>query len=422
MIIEQYITCPETRSKLCKGPLAHLINGFCFWLKDLGFSHGLIYLHLLNISRFNDYLAEVYPQSLTVVSSLDVDDFFKNYFLPCHKRAISTHHLKSIHYALNRFVAYLKELDCFIDEKRVPLYQSLLDAYLSWLKRYQHLAAGSIELRRHSITHLFSWLGPQATLEGLSKLTSPQIETFFLTCAKDMGRSARRSLQAALRTFFRFCLQKGLIKQHLDKAVPTLRTYKLATVPREIDNTLAKEIIQSIDKSTSVGKRDHAILMLLYTFGVRAGQVAALRLTDIHWAKAQIYVKASKNGKSTLLPLTEEVGNSLFDYIKQARPASECPEVFITSRGPYRSLCHSSAISELVRRHVIQTGIDLPTKGAHLFRHCFAGRMVQQGNSLKAVADMLGHSCLSTTFIYTKIDFNALKQVALSWPVEDSTC
>lgn len=243
-----------------------------------------------------------------------------------------------------------------------------------------------------------------------------------MTHAKDMGRSARRSLQAALRTFFRFCLQQGTITLPLDKAVPTLRTYKLATVPRSISEEQAQALLGSIDRQASVGKRNYAIVMLLYTFGVRCGQVAALRLEDIHWSKAQILFRATKHGKETLLPLTEEVGNCLFSYIKDARPDSVCPEVFLTARAPYRSLCHSEAISEIIRRDVIKMDFDLPTKGAHLFRHCFAGRMVQQGNSLKAVADMLGHCCLSTTFIYTKIDFNALQQVALPWPQEGSTC
>ena len=422
MTLEKFVTNPETRSKLCNGPLAHLINGFCFWLQEFGFSHNLICKHLLNISRFNDYLAGINPQSLAVVTSQDIDGFFKDYFLPCHNRAISPHHLKCIHYSVNRFIAYLEQQGCFIIKRQVPLYQPLLDAYLSWLLNYQNLAPDSIVLRRKSIIHFFLWLGPQATLKGLSKLTGSQIETFFLTRAKNMRQAARRSLQAALRTFFRFCLQKGYIKQNLDKAVPTLRTYKLATVPPTIDDEAAKNLLQSIDIGTRVGKRDHVIIMLLYTFGVRRRQIALLRLEDIFWAKSQILFRANKNGKEVLLPLTEEVGNCLFYYIKEARPDSTCPEVFLTSRAPYRSLCHSCAISQIVRDHIIKADIDSPTRGTQQFRHCFAGRMIQQGNSLNAVADMLGHRCLSTTFIYTKIDFNALKQVALPWPQEVLTC
>jgi site-specific recombinase XerD len=174
-----------------------------------------------------------------------------------------------------------------------------------WLKDYQHLALGSIEVCRHSIRLFFIWLGPQATRKGLTRLTAQQIETFFLTQTKSMGQSARRSLQAALRTFFRFCLQKKFIAQPLDKAVPTIRVYKLATVPRAISEKDAKRLLESIDQSTRVGKRDYAIITLLYTFGVRGGQVAALRLTDIDWAKAQLLFRATKHGKDTLLPLSE---------------------------------------------------------------------------------------------------------------------
>ncbi|HAQ49510.1 MAG TPA: hypothetical protein DCR37_10755 [Glaciecola sp.] len=422
MLLNKFVTCPESRSKLCKGPLACFINYFCFYLQDLGFSHSCIYKHLLNLSRFNDYLAEDSPLPLAMINSLNVERFFKLYFLPCKNGNISAVHLRNIHYSINRFIVYLKQQGCFIKQKQIPIYQPLQDSYLLWLKNYQHLAPGTIDVRRHSIRLFLLWLGLQATCKGLEQLSAQQVETFFLTQAKSMGPSARRSLQAALRTFFRFCLQKGFIKRSLDKAVPTIRVYKLATVPRAISEADAKRLLESIDRSTPVGKRDYAIITLLYTFGVRGGQVAALRLTDIDWAKAQVLFRAMKQGKDTLLPLPEDVGHCLLDYLKDARPNSQCPAVFLTSRGPHRALCHSSMVSELVRRHLVKAGIDLPTKGAHLFRHCFAGRMIQQGNSLKSVADLLGHRALSTTFIYTKIDFNALKQVALPWPQGESSC
>lgn len=422
MLLNNFVSCPQTREKLCNGPLANLTNGFCDWLNEQGFSHGTIYLHLLNISRLNDYLAQRDPYPLTTVSSLDIESFFNNYFLPCNNGAVSANHFRTIHYAVSRFIDYLKQQNCFIDKQQQPLFQPLLDAYLLWLRVHQHLAESSIKLRRLYIAHLLSWLGPQATVDGLSTLTSSQVETFFLTDSKKLQKAGRRSLQAALRTFFRFCFQQDYIKQRLDKAVPTLRTYQLASVPRAIDDEAARKVLCSIDQSTSVGKRDHAIIMLLYTLGLRAGQLAALRLQDINWAKAQILIKAAKNGKSTVLPLTKAVGDALFSYIRDARPDSTCPEVFLTSRAPYRSLAHSRAIGQIVSSHIIQSDINSPTKGTHQFRHCFASRMVAQGHPLNAVADVLGHRSLSNTFIYTKVDFQTLKQVALEWPQEVSTC
>jgi integrase len=200
--------------------------------------------------------------------------------------------------------------------------------------------------------------------------------------------------------------------------VPTLRTYKLATVPRGLTDEQALKVLRSIDRNTNVGRRDYAITKLLYTYGVRGGQVRALRLEDINWALNQILFRASKHGKDSLLPLTTEVGESLLEYLKSARPRSSDPHVFLTSRAPYHALLHANALSAVVERHLRKAGIELSSKGAHAFRHGFATRMLQQGHSLKAIADVLGHRHLGTTFIYTKVDFNSLKEVALPWPQE----
>ena len=106
------------------------------------------------------------------------------------------------------------------------------------------------------------------------------------------------------------------------------------------------------------------------------------------------------------------------DYLQNSRAVSAYPQVFLTMRAPYRPLPHSSSLAAIVARCIQAAGIDIPHKGAHVFRHAFATRMLQQGQPLKAVADVLGHSYLGTTFIYTKVDFNSLRQVALDWPEE----
>jgi site-specific recombinase XerD len=223
-------------------------------------------------------------------------------------------------------------------------------------------------------------------------------------------------MQAALRTFLRFCLSQGYIQRPLQHAVPTWRTYKLATVPRGLTDEQALKALQGIDRNSKVGRRDYAIFKLLYTYGVRGGQVRALRHHDINWAQSQILFRTSKHGKDSLLPLTVEVGESLLEYLKNARPRSSDPHVFLTSRAPYRALAHSNALSAMVERHLRKAGIEVSSKGAHAFRHGFATRMLHEGHSLKAIADVLGHRHLGTTFIYTKVDFNSLKEVALAWP------
>jgi site-specific recombinase XerD len=189
-------------------------------------------------------------------------------------------------------------------------------------------------------------------------------------------------------------------------------------VPRGVNESQAQTILQSVDCSTPVGRRDYAILTILHTYGVRGGQVRALKLSDIDWNNGQILFKATKNGKDSVLPITREVGESILNYLREGRPACSCPEVFIKSRAPYRSLTQSGTLSAIVNRYITGADINVSSKGSHVFRHAFATRKVAEGYSLKAVADVLGHRYLSTTFMYTKVDFNALSQVAMEWPKE----
>jgi integrase/recombinase XerD len=321
---------------------------------------------------------------------------------------------------VNRFARYLREEGRFVATPARAIYDPLLAGYLQWMRSYQQGAPRTLKLYAHPLTRFLQSLGQDATPRGLAKLDCEKVEQFVLAYASANGLAARRSMQAALRSFFRFALHEGYLRQPLDRAVPTLRTYKLATVPRGLSEQQAAEVLRGVQRDTEVGRRNYAILQLLRTYGVRAGQLRALRLDEFDWAGERILFKAAKHGKDVWVPMTWEVGEAVLDYLQNARPACPCPEVFLTSRAPYHPLPYSSTLSQIVQHRLRAAGIDLPRAGAHAFRHGFATRMLRQGNGLKAIADVLGHRRLSTTFLYTKVDFNALKQVALEWPQEVS--
>lgn len=418
MALEQAFKSSKTLGRLRSGPLGKLLDGFCVWLLKRGFSRSSTRHHLFYLYHLNKHLGvpDVGPRNRMTVK--DVKASLSAYSVWCRRAGEREKHLQQVSYSVNRFLQYLRETGLVAPLPQEEIYRPLLDAYLKWMRRYQHASEGTVELRCHSITRFLEWLGLEATPDGLSRLRAERIEGFFLNYAQGMGRSARRSMQSALRTFLRFCLHQGYINRPLDLAVPTLHTYKLATVPRGLSDTEAQKVLRSINRDNHVGRRDYAIVQLLYTYGVRGGQVRALQLTDIDWARNQILFKASKQGKNSRLPLTAEAGESLLDYLQHSRPPSSCPQVFLTCRAPYHPLSHSSSLSAIVERHIRSAGVDTPSKGAHGFRHGFATRMLNQGHSLKAIADVLGHRHLSTTFIYTKVEFNALKQVALEWPQE----
>lgn len=418
MELERVISCPGTLNKLRSGPLGMHLDGFCAWLLRRGFSRHTIRMHLSNVSHFNEHLGRQRAAAGQLLRSTDVAEFFAAYPSWCRRRGPLEDHLLRVRHSVSRFVEYLGEMGLFDPLLKHEIHQPLLDAYLAWMAQYQHAAAGTLELRAQYLTAFLRWLGPQATPQGLATLSPDGVEAFFLAYAQKVGRAARRSMQSTLRTFFRFCLYQGYVHAPLDLAVPTLRTYKLASVPHGLTDAQAQQVLQCVNRKSCVGRRDYAILQLLFTYGVRGGQVRALRLKQIDWTQNQVLFEPSKNGKASFLPLTPEVGESLLDYLQHSRTPSPYPQVFLTTRAPYHPLPRSNSLSAIVDRCIRAAGIDIPHKGAHVFRHAFATRMLHQGHPLKAIADVLGHRYLGTTFIYTKVDFDSLLQVALDWPEE----
>lgn len=294
-------------------------------------------------------------------------------------------------------------------------YQKLLEQYLDYLISERNLAETTLKAHREDITAFLEDLG-DLPAERLRQLSSGHILAFFTARAQNKSPKMRRRLQGVLRSFLRFCLQKGHFECDLAAAVPSIRSYKLSSVPRGISESDALKTLESIDGTTPTGRRDFALIQVLHTYGVRGGQVRALRLPDIHWRENQIRFPPQKGSKELIEPLTQEVGESLLDYLRHGRPQVPYPEVFLTARPPFRPLRTPSAISQMVHSRLNQAGVSNPHKGSHIFRHAFAMRMLQRGQSLKTIADLLGHRIINTTFIYTKVDLQALRQVTLEWP------
>jgi site-specific recombinase XerD len=403
--------------ELRSAPLGTLLEGFCDRLLEKGFSGNLVRKHLAQVGHLNRWLRKE--------GRLSVEGFSLRTFEDCFSlRAfedfceVEGRDIKATRQAMRLFVEYLGRKGTFDPMPASPMYQSLLDSYLAWMREYQHAGEGMLKNRRHKVEWFLKSLGTDATPNGLSRLSAEAIESSFLDYASEVGDSARRAMQGALRTFLRFCLHKGYVREGLEHAVPRLRTYRLARVPRGLSEDQAQAVVESVDRDTDKGRRDYAILTMLHTYGVRAGQLSALQLDDIRWSQDQILFKATKRGKDSLLPLTLQVGEALLEYLQNSRPRCVFREVFLTTGpGSYRPITPDT-VSKIVRRHIHRAGIQTPSKGSHAFRHAFASRMVAKGHPLKAVADVLGHRRLSTTFIYTKVDFDALSGVALEWPEE----
>jgi site-specific recombinase XerD len=317
---------------------------------------------------------------------------------------------------LGRFAQFLEQKGFTTEPAREPYgYEPVVQEFEQWLRRVRDLGEVTVAERRRYVVPFLESIGDPLA-EALNGLEADDICTYAVKVAQGRGKSQRRSIFTTLRAFLRFCHCRGYTTRDLSRAVPSVRSYTLADSPRGISEEEGRRALDAVDATTAVGKRDYAILQLLHSYGVRGGQIRALRLEDINWREDTILFGPMKRGKRSLLPLTVAVGESLLDYIQHSRPPAPFSHVFLTSLAPYHPLDNPMVLSSIVRKYMERAGVVGPRRGSHAFRHGFASRKVAEGHSLKLVADVLGHRQIATTFIYTKVDFASLRQVAMPWP------
>ena len=180
-------------------------------------------------------------------------------------------------------------------------------------------------------------------------------------------------------------------------------------------------MVASCDLGKPLGVRDRAILLLLVRLGLRAGDITAMRLDDINWDAGTVRV-LGKGRKEVCLPLAQETGEALIEYLVNVRPAANTDHVFLCSNAPVRPLANSSTVSGIVRIALQRAGIaNPPSKGAHLLRHSAATDMLRSGASLDVIATVLRHQSSDTTAHYAKVDIEMLGEIVQPWP-EGSPC
>ena len=414
MSLGQYFTCAHKQIHFEGGPLGKSLDGFHEWLVSNAFSFKLIRRTLPHINHWSWYLEHHDFPETGCLSDAIVNDFLKRHLSQCRNRAGLPYSETEVPRAINKFQSYLEEIHSpLLPKPEVARYQKLIDDYCRWLKEEKEASEGTINQRKPYLT-TFLKTG-SFSQEDLKWLSSEKVESFFLEYAREHGPETRHAMQSTLRMFFRFCLSAGYVAQDLSLSIPTLRTYRLSRVPYGIEPHDAEKLIASINTSTRAGVRDRAMILMLHTYGIRGVQVRRLQIEDIDWRKEVIHFRSAKRGKDVDEPLTESVGDSLLRYLVEKRPKSSSKVVFLTSRAPYCPL-EKGCLTQMVRTRCLAANLKLSKWGSHIFRHGFATQALAQGESLKTIADMLGHRCIGTTFQYTKVDFQALNRVALPWP------
>lgn len=250
----------------------------------------------------------------------------------------------------------------------------------------------------------------------ITKVTPQAIADFVCGQAAKLKPSSCAAPATSMRVFLRFLVAYRGLPAGVVGAVPTIRQWKLASLPKHLSGEEVERTLATCDQQSPVGKRDRAILLLLVRLALRAGEVARLRLSDIDWREGDIRIHPPKSVRERKLPLPSDVGQALAEYVRNGRPKSAQPFIFLRTRAPFSPITGPTTVSCIAKRHLKLAGISIRGLSAHAFRHTAATQMVRRGVGFKQVADVLGHRLLETTNIYAKLDENTLHRVALPWP------
>jgi site-specific recombinase XerD len=392
------------------GPLAEYIKPFAESLNEQGYALYSIYRQVLLAAGFSRWLKQ------KRIRLRDIRTDHREQYLRHRARHLRPRQGDSG--ALSSLVEFLRLQGAIPEEKqptsRLTPVEQCTQAFEAYLLNARALAHATI------INYVPFVHGFLEDRFGNGPVTLAQL------CANDVVRFVQRQvprlhlkraklMTTALRSFLRYARYRGEVTLDLAAAVPIVANWSMTSIPRAISADHVRQLLASIDRRTSIGRRDYAVLLLLARLGLRAGAVAFLELDDIDWKAGRLCVR-DKGAQRLELPLPADVGKAIAAYLRHGRPVSTSRRVFLRARAPVRGFLGVGGIDSIIRHALERAGIDAPTRGAHQFRHGLACEMLRHGASLGEIGDVLGHRHPQTTTIYAKVDLQALRTLALPWP------
>lgn len=289
-----------------------------------------------------------------------------------------------------------------------------LACFAEHLRKERGLAEATIEARRYHLRQFLRFLHFDHGT-SLKALALSQIERFLARCARRYCRRSMPIVVATIRSFLQFQHQRGALPKPLHELIGTVQTYREECLPQPMPWPVVRQLLKKIDRSTPLGLRDYAVLLLAATFGLRRSEVVALKLEDIDWRARTLRISQLKTHQQLALPLTDEAGAALADYLQLARPRSAYRQVFLRHRPPVVPMPVWMANRSL-NCAAYRAGVKLPTPHFHSLRHAVALRLLHHGAGLKSIGDLLGHRHPNTTSGYLRLATEDLRSLALPVP------
>jgi site-specific recombinase XerD len=299
----------------------------------------------------------------------------------------------------------------------VPLpkpFVEALEAHERFCGEYLRLRSSTVATRTRNLRRFLQFLHYRRTISTLKELRPADLSEYVLGQQHKKPAAIARCL-ADIRSLLRHLAMQGVVAQDLVKALPKIRVPRLATIPPIWEAEELDKLLAAVDRTSPKGKRDYAILLLAGHLGLRTADIRGLRLEHLHWEEGRIEFPQSKTGVSLTLPLIPAVGEAIIDYLRHGRPPTKHRQVFLRLHAPFDPLWTQS-LRHIVAFYRRRAGVRGPRNGGaglHSLRHTLATRLLRAGVPLETISQVLGHVSSESTRVYTKVDLDALRGVAL---------
>ena len=388
-------------------------------LEGLGYAAGTLanYRHVYEaFLRFAEQEAETESLSTALVQH-----FLEHHGIPAdwtetrltfHQRHVRTVMRVLTEYALHG--CFQRRGHIVAETKLAPALQHLLCGYEEFHVRHVRSSPETLRTRKRQITHFLHYLDSHGI--GAPSEIQPSSFSNFLISRAHLKPTTLAGVVSALRSFVRYLCTQGEVSDDLIEHIPKVRVPRDARIPSVWSPRDVETLLGAVDRSSPVGKRDYAILLLAVRLGMRVSDIRALCLEHLQWPLACIEMTQTKGGRPLELPLTEELGTALIDYLRNGRPKTQRREVFLRAHAPFAPFASNNNLHNIVTTYRRRAGIALPAphrRGLHSLRHTLASRLLEAQTPLETISSVMGHVSVETTRLYTKIDIEALRGVAI---------
>lgn len=326
-------------------------------------------------------------------------------------------HVRTVMRVLTEFALHGCFQLCDRRKKEVRLTNEMgdiLSDYEQFCREHLKSSTSTVRICKRDIAGFLYYLDCR-NIATVNEIKQPVLSGFVFSRAHFKPATLARLL-SSVRSFLRYLCMRGKVSSDLVEQLPRVRVGRDERIPSVWKSEDVDALLAAIDRSSPLGKRDYAILLLAARLGIRVSDIRTLRFEHLIWDQARIEMRQTKNGEPLSLPLSEEIGHALIDYLRHGRPSSHHREIFLRANAPFKPFGHDNNLHYIITKYRRRANIDLTVRsrrGLHSLRHTVASRLLEAGTPLETISGIMGHLSIETTRIYTKIDVEALRSVAI---------